>query len=66
MRDLSEPAKPVSEDDSPGPDRSQPVAPAPADPGTEQPDWPEGFWEAFGDMPDGFERPRLAPEDHEL
>ncbi len=25
-------------------------------------EWPEGFWEAFGDMPEGFERPRQVPQ----
>ncbi|MFP3939880.1 MAG: antitoxin [Thermoanaerobaculia bacterium] len=31
--------------------------------------WPEDFWEAFGDMPEGFERPaqvRQVREDVEL
>lgn len=25
-------------------------------------DWPEEFWQAFGDMPEGFERPPQVPQ----
>lgn len=25
-------------------------------------EWPETFWQAFGDLPDDFERPRQRPQ----
>jgi len=25
-------------------------------------EWPEEFWEAFGEMPEDFERPRQVPQ----
>jgi len=27
--------------------------------------WPESFWQAFGDMPEGFERPVQRRQDRE-
>lgn len=27
--------------------------------------WPEAFWQAFGDMPAGFERPRQVAQQRE-
>lgn len=27
--------------------------------------WPESFWQAFGDMPEGFERPAQQGQDRE-
>lgn len=28
-------------------------------------EWPESFWQAFGDMPEDFERPRQRPQSRE-
>ncbi|HEV2851629.1 MAG TPA: type II toxin-antitoxin system VapB family antitoxin [Thermoanaerobaculia bacterium] len=30
-----------------------------------QEDWPEEFWQAFGDMPEGFERGPQKPQQRE-
>lgn len=30
-----------------------------------QEDWPEEFWQAFGDMPEGFERRPQTPQQRE-
>jgi len=27
--------------------------------------WPESFWQAFGDLPEGFERPQGVPQKRE-
>ncbi len=28
-------------------------------------EWPESFWQAFGDMPEGFKRPAQQQQDRE-